>query len=169
MGTFSGDPTHGQSIHYYPEVRGTKVGIRGPSGGSEIPKTGESTPRGALTYYLANFSRKLHENERIWTEGARNAPPPIWISEWDPRVLFSISKNFSGKFVKKYKTIQGGGMAWHIHHASSVLVRESTTFKICKSQGDATDDRILGVASCDKDNLLPSREKRLIGTWVLRQ
>ena len=37
---------------------------------------GGTNPRGwALTYYLANFSQKLHENERNWTEGKEARVP----------------------------------------------------------------------------------------------
>ena len=53
------------------------------SGGSRISQTGAPTPQGveALTYYLASFHQKLHENETIWAErdGRRagvEAPPP---------------------------------------------------------------------------------------------
>ena len=39
-----------------------------------FPRGGGANPKGgAPTYYLANFSRKLHENEEIW--GQRGARP----------------------------------------------------------------------------------------------
>ena len=44
-----------------------------------IPRGGtNSGGREVLTYYLTNFSRKLHENEEILAEGRRvpRAPPP---------------------------------------------------------------------------------------------
>ena len=40
-----------------------------PRGGGTNPKGG-----GARTYYLANFSQKLHENEEILGRGARPSP-----------------------------------------------------------------------------------------------
>ena len=41
-------------------------GVLPSSGGSGISQTGCANPkRGASTYYLANFSQKLHENEEI--------------------------------------------------------------------------------------------------------
>ena len=46
-----------------------------PSGGSRISRRG-----GSLTYYFAQFFRKLHENGRIWTGGASLTPlldPPL--------------------------------------------------------------------------------------------
>ena len=49
------------------------------SGGSRIFQTGAPTSHGAITYYLANFSRKLHENEEILGQrdkGARPTRPP---------------------------------------------------------------------------------------------
>ena len=50
-----------------------------PRGGGTNPKGG-----GAPTYYLANFSRKLHENEEILDQrgGARPSRPPL-----DPPLL----------------------------------------------------------------------------------
>ena len=46
-----------------------------------FPRGGGAKPRGgAPTYYLANFSQKLHENEEISGqrgEGARDARPPL--------------------------------------------------------------------------------------------
>ena len=40
-----------------------------------FPRGGGANPRGgAPTYYLVNFSRKLHENEEILSRGGR-APP----------------------------------------------------------------------------------------------
>ena len=44
-----------------------------PRGGGTNPKWGEPT------YYLANFSRKLHENEEILGQrgGARPSRPPL--------------------------------------------------------------------------------------------
>ena len=44
----------------------------------DFPEEGALTPKGgAPTYYLANFSRKLHENEEILGRGGRvpRAPP----------------------------------------------------------------------------------------------
>ena len=46
----------------------------------DFPEEGALTPKaGAPTYYLANFSRKLHENEEIWDQrgGARPSRPPL--------------------------------------------------------------------------------------------
>ena len=40
-----------------------------------FPRGGGANPKGAPTYYLANFSRKLHENEEIL--GQRGASPPL--------------------------------------------------------------------------------------------
>ena len=37
---------------------------------------GGAKPGGALTYYLANFSRKLHENEEILGGGGASLMPP---------------------------------------------------------------------------------------------
>ena len=152
VGTFSGDPTHGQSIHYYPEVRGTKVGISGLSGGSRISKTGEPTLRGPLTYYLANVSRKLHENERNWTveEGAMDALPHL-DPQKDPKVLFLISKNFSGKFVKNIRLYRNA--EWH---GISTFSRVLSNTRCCKV--------IVTGANCVRP-----REERLIRRRVLRQ
>ena len=44
----------------------------------DFPEEGALTPKGgAPTYYLANFSQKLHENEEILGRGERvpRAPP----------------------------------------------------------------------------------------------
>ena len=44
-----------------------------------FPRGGGANPKGgAPTYYLANFSRKLHENEEIWGQGGARVPraPP---------------------------------------------------------------------------------------------
>ena len=67
----------------------TTVSRMEPSGGSlcqqwriqDFPEEGALTPKGGMpTYYLANFSRKLHENEEILGQrgGASLAhtPPP---------------------------------------------------------------------------------------------
>ena len=46
----------------------------------DFPEEGALTPKGgAPTYYLANFSRKLHENEEILGQrgGARPLRPPL--------------------------------------------------------------------------------------------
>ena len=46
----------------------------------DFPGEGAPTPKGgAPTYYLANFSRKLHENKEIWGHrgGARLSRPPL--------------------------------------------------------------------------------------------
>ena len=37
--------------------------------GSKISQKGAPIPKGVPTYYGANFSRKLHENEENWAEG----------------------------------------------------------------------------------------------------
>ena len=37
----------------------------------DFPEKGALTSKGAPAYYLANFSRKLHENEEILGHGAR--------------------------------------------------------------------------------------------------
>ena len=45
-----------------------------------FPRGGGANPKGgAPTYYLVNFSRKLHENEEILGQrgGARDACPPL--------------------------------------------------------------------------------------------
>ena len=42
-----------------------------------FPRGGGANPKGgAPTYYLANFSRKLHENEEILGQGGRPSRPP---------------------------------------------------------------------------------------------
>ena len=50
--------------------------------GSRISQRGTPTLRGAPTYYLANFSRKLHENEQNFGTGAawgtRANDPPMY-------------------------------------------------------------------------------------------
>ena len=171
VGTFSGDPTHGQSIHYYPEVRGTKVGIRGPSGGSGIPKTGESTPRGALTYYLANFSRKLHANERIWTEGTRDAPPlPFGSANGTRGYCFQFQRIFQENLSKNIRLYWEA--EWHGISTMPLLylLENLLLSKYVKVKGMLrTIEYQVLQGYCDKDNLLPSREKRSVGTWVLRQ
>ena len=46
----------------------------------DFPEEGALTPKGgAPTYYLVNFSRKLHENEEILGQrgGARPSRPPL--------------------------------------------------------------------------------------------
>ena len=44
----------------------------------DFPEEGALTQRGAPTYYLANFCRKLHENEEILGRGGtRDACPPL--------------------------------------------------------------------------------------------
>ena len=45
----------------------------------DFPEEGALTPNGGVpTYYLANFSRKLHENEEIWGQGGRaSLAPPL--------------------------------------------------------------------------------------------
>ena len=35
---------------------------------------GTPTPKGVLTYYLAEFRQKLHENEENWTERGGSRP-----------------------------------------------------------------------------------------------
>ena len=44
-----------------------------------FPRGGSANPKGGVpTYYLANFSRKLHENEEILGRGgARPSRPPL--------------------------------------------------------------------------------------------
>ena len=46
-----------------------------------FPRGGGANPKGGVpTYYLANFSRKLHENEEILGQrggGARPSRPPL--------------------------------------------------------------------------------------------
>ena len=53
----------------------------------DFPEEGALTPKeGAPTYYLANFSRKLHENEEILGRGgARDARPPL-----DPPLIWYL-------------------------------------------------------------------------------
>ena len=45
----------------------------------DFPEGAPTQKRGVLTYYSANFWRKLHENERIWTKGGTHpdAPRPL--------------------------------------------------------------------------------------------
>ena len=44
----------------------------------DFPEEGTLTPKGAPTYYLANFSRKLHENEDILGQrGHEGRAPPL--------------------------------------------------------------------------------------------
>ena len=44
----------------------------------DFPEEGALTPKGgAPTYNLANFSRKLHENEEILSQGARGTRAPL--------------------------------------------------------------------------------------------
>ena len=45
-----------------------------------FPRGGGANPKeGAPTYYLANFSKKLHENEEIWGQRGGRVPraPPL--------------------------------------------------------------------------------------------
>ena len=57
----------------------------------DFPEEGALTPKGgAPIYYLANFSRKLHENEEILGQrgGARPSRPPL-----DPPLVIDSIQN----------------------------------------------------------------------------
>ena len=57
----------------------------------DFPEEGALTPKeGVPTYYLANFSRKLHENEEILGRGgARPLRPPLDPPLYTVSVLFT--------------------------------------------------------------------------------
>ena len=59
-----------------------------------FPIGGGANPRmGAPTYYLINFSRKVHENKEILAEsGASLAPPPLYPSLFLYWHLFMLGK-----------------------------------------------------------------------------
>ena len=61
----------------------------------DFPEEGALAPKGgAPNYYLANFSRKLHENEEILGRGgARPSRPPL-----DPPLLPGVITDFSMVF-----------------------------------------------------------------------
>ena len=70
---------HRHSItHIYQQDSSTHVSSVADPG---FPRGGGVNPKGgAPTYYLANFSRKLHENEEILGKGGPHvprAPPPL--------------------------------------------------------------------------------------------
>ena len=58
------------------------------SGDSRISEMGVPTPKGASTYYmyLANFSRKMRENEDILVEGVCFCQVHIWSHK--PQIAF---------------------------------------------------------------------------------
>ena len=43
-----------------------------------FPRGGGTNPKaGAQTYYLTNFSQKLHENEEVWGRGGHASLAPL--------------------------------------------------------------------------------------------
>ena len=58
----------------------------------DFPEGGAPTLGGAPTYYLPNFSWKLHENEEILGEGGASlAPPldpPLCVASWNEYQYF---------------------------------------------------------------------------------
>ena len=50
----------------------------------DFPERGAPTLKGALTYYLPNFSQKLHENEEILAGGGAHpwCPTPLDMPLW---------------------------------------------------------------------------------------
>ena len=53
--------------------------IKETSGRSRICLMGDANPKGAPAHYLANFHRKLHENEENWTKVISNGPKIYYV------------------------------------------------------------------------------------------
>ena len=67
-----------------------------------FPRGGGAKPRGgAPSYYLANFPRKLHENEEISGRGARGTRPPL-----DPPLTINTVQTSLFVFVRRCKVNQ---------------------------------------------------------------
>ena len=86
--------------HYFPEVQCLKHWLKHWRI-QDFPVEGAVTPKGGVpTYYLANFSRKLHENEEILGQKGSALAPPLdpplsryrrcgccWVNIWSSLLL----------------------------------------------------------------------------------
>ena len=87
------------SIHLSPNLSAFRDAYRiSQTGGRE---EGGSNPNGwGTTYYLANFCRKLHENEEIWSENGVRVPcdpslnPPLSLKGFTKGQNFSVSCDY---------------------------------------------------------------------------
>ena len=91
-----------------------------------FPRGGGANPKGgAPIYYLANFSRKLHENEEILSRGrARPSRPPL-----DPPLsASSLLTFFIGLIPSKHSEQQPGTSLYSWLHFCASIMNVNITF-----------------------------------------